>query len=308
MSEQRGSVLVLTTLCSLALMGFAAMAVDVGRTVATRTRLQRVADSAALAGCKDLPNGQAQARAAALDFAGRNGIALTSSDVTFPDASSVRVRVDRPVNTVFARVLGIMQYPVPSAATAEVLAATRTKGLRPWGIAADDFQDYRTDITYGLKLGEGGGGGGGCHQHGGGNFHALALDGSGAASYGSTIINGSTQSYAVGGPVETEPGNMVGPTRQGVESLIGNDRHTSYAQALAAGDTDCPRLISMIVTRQASFGHGRNTLTVDGFATFFITGNDGGEVTGQFVRYVDMNATSDGTRAGNGTQAIALIN
>jgi uncharacterized membrane protein len=43
MPKQRGSVLFMTALSSLVLIGFTAIAVDVGRTVATRTRLQQVA-------------------------------------------------------------------------------------------------------------------------------------------------------------------------------------------------------------------------------------------------------------------------
>jgi hypothetical protein len=303
MSKQRGSALVMTTLFSLVLMGFAALAVDVGRSVATRTRLQRVADAAALAGCKDLPNGQANATAAALDFAGRNGVALTAGDVSFPSASSVRVALSRPVSTLFARVMGIQQLTVPAAATAAALSATSTQGLRPWGIAARDFQDYTTGVTYKLKLTSKSG-----EYTGGGNFQAVDLDGGGANGYRNAIINGSQTRYSVGDSVPTETGNMTGPTKQGLDDLIGGDAHGSYAAALAANEVDCSRLVTIIVIRQSSFGSGKTSLVIDGFATFFLTSYKSGEVTGQFVRYVDMNATSDGSPAGIGTQAIALVN
>lgn len=303
MASQRGSASVLTALMGLVVLGFGALAVDVGRTVATRTRLQRVADAAALAGCKDLPDGRATATAAALDFAGRNGVALAAADVSFPDGESVRVTVRRPVPTVLARAFGILSYSVPASATATTRAATAMADLVPWGIPAQDFQDYTTGTTYTLKLSSQSDG-----YEGGGNFHALALDGPGGSDYRGCIVAGSRSRYAVGDSVPTKTGNMVGPTRQGLDDRIGSDSHASFAAAMAAGDADCPRLVTMPVLAASSFGCGKGALTIAGFASFFITGYQNGEVRGQFVRHAVMNAVSDGTPPGMGTQAVALIN
>ncbi|MBC7545045.1 MAG: hypothetical protein H7338_20155 [Candidatus Sericytochromatia bacterium] len=303
MQRQRGSVLVVVTLFSMVLMGVSALAVDVGRTVVTRTRLQRVVDAAALAGGKDLPSGTAPARSASLDFANRNGVAIAAGDVTFPTPNSVRVAVVRPVDTVFARVMGIMSYPIPASATAALQSATGMSGLRPWGIPAQDFAGYPEGTTFKLKLTSKSG-----EYSGGGNFQALSLDGSGGSIYRQTIISGSQSRFQIGDSVPTETGNMVGPTSQGAETLIGGDTHTSYAAAVAAGEPDCPRVVTLIVIKQDSFGKGKSSVTVAGFASFFITSwNDPAEVVGQFVRYVDMDGTSDGTTSAVGTQAIALI-
>ncbi len=301
--NQRGSVLVTVTLFSLVLMGFAALAIDVGRTLVTRTRLQRVADAAALAGGKDLPLGTATSRTAAIDFAGLNGIALSAGEVTFPTADSIRVAFNRPVDTVFARVFGITSYSVPTHATAALHTATSMGALRPWGIPALDFAGYAIGSTYTLKLNPQSG-----EYHGGGNFQALDLDGGGASTYRDTIQAGSQKRYTVGDSVATETGNMKGPTQQGSNYLMGGDTHASYAEAVAAGDVSCPRIVSVIVIRQDSFGSGNTSLTIAGFASFFITGwQNPDQVVGQFIRYVDMNGTSTGGAPGVGTQAIALI-
>jgi Flp pilus assembly protein TadG len=303
MSNQRGSVLVLTTLFSLVLLGFAALAVDAGRTVATRTRLQRVADAAALAGCKDLPISQAKAATSALDFANRNGIALTGGDVSFPTATSVRVQVSRPVTTVFARVFGIASYTIPAAATAATRGAQSTVGLRPWGITSRYFDTYKNGGTFKLKLDSKD-----PEYAGGGNYQALALDGNGANSYRDTIVNGSQTRYAINDPVTTKPGNMGNNTGKALDELIGADTHSSYAAAVLAGETHCPRLVTVIIISESDFGNGRNALHIAGFATCFITSYGKDTVDAEFVRYADINATSDGHAAGLGTQAIALIN
>lgn len=301
---QRGSALALVSLFGMVLIGFSALAIDVGRVVVTRTRLQRVADAAALAGAKDLDQNQAKARAAALDFASRNGVALSAGDVSFPNADRVQVSIDRPVETVFARVFGINSYPVPATATAALQQANSTTGLRPWGIPQQDFRDYSTGTLYTLKLTSHSG-----EYDGGGNFYALALDGTGGNVYRDTITSGSKNRFEIGQTVATETGNKQGPTKQGVDKLIGKDKHTSYAEVLAAGETDCPRLVTMIVISEDSFGNGRTDVTIAGFATFFITDwrDNKGEVVGEFVRYVDLNATGGGAPSANGTQAVALI-
>lgn len=301
---QRGSALALVSLVGMVLIGFSALAIDAGRVVVTRTRLQRVADAAALAGAKDLDQNQAKARAAALDFASRNGVTLSAGAISFPNADQVQVTIDRPVETVFARAFGIASYPVPATATAALQQATSTMGLRPWGIPEQEFRDYTTSTTYTLKLTS--------HSDpyvGGGNFYALALDGTGGNTYRNTIINGSTDRFQIGQQVLTEPGNKQGPTKQGIESLIGRDKHTSYSEVLAAGETDCPRLVTLIVMRENSFGNGSEKVTIAGFATFFIADwrDNKGEVVGEFVRYVDLNATGGGGPSATGTQAVALV-
>lgn len=303
-TAQRGSALALVSLFGMVLIGFSALAIDAGRVVVTRTRLQRVADAAALAGAKDLDHSQAQARAAAMDFAGRNGVSLSAGEVSFPGADRVRVSIGRPVETVFARAFGILSYDVPAAATAALQQASTMAGLRPWGIPEQDFRDYTTNTLYKLKLSSFSG-----DYDGGGNFHALALGGNGGNVYRNAIEHGSQGRFEVGQKVATETGNMQGPTKQGIKGLIGNDKHSSYAEVLAAGETDCPRLVTLIVIAEDSFGKGRNDVTIAGFASFFITDwqDNKGEVLGEFVRYVSLNATGGGPPTGIGTQAVALV-
>src|SRR4028119_435182 len=54
-SRRKGSIMVVTCLSMVALLGFCALAVDYGRLVSSRNQLQRACDAAALAGATELP-------------------------------------------------------------------------------------------------------------------------------------------------------------------------------------------------------------------------------------------------------------
>jgi hypothetical protein len=62
------------------------------------------------------------------------------------------------------------------------------------------------------------------------NFYAIELDGSGAAAYKAAISSCVDMKTQCGDTYRVEPGNMVGPTDQGVSDLLGDDVH-SYTLA-----------------------------------------------------------------------------
>jgi Flp pilus assembly protein TadG len=84
--EEDGGVLIFVGLGFFAMMGLAALAVDMSSAYALRTDLQNTADSAALAAVQELPN-QGLAIATALDYAQKNmpladhGVTVNGSDV-----------------------------------------------------------------------------------------------------------------------------------------------------------------------------------------------------------------------------------
>lgn len=86
-NDQEGAVAVLAALALPALLGFGALAVDLGYARVVETQLQAAADAAALAASQKLPDTTA-ARTAALDLAAKNtpsgyGTIIQSSDVSF---------------------------------------------------------------------------------------------------------------------------------------------------------------------------------------------------------------------------------
>jgi hypothetical protein len=86
--DQRGGVMPLVALCMTVILGFAALAIDLGQERALHTALEATADSAALAAASQLPN-EKKARAAALEYAEKNmpaeqnGTVLADADIVF---------------------------------------------------------------------------------------------------------------------------------------------------------------------------------------------------------------------------------
>jgi len=130
-----GQVLVIVVLALAVILGFAALAIDIGYLAAVRGELQRSADSGATAGAsvfKDntvLPGDQVVvATAVAEGYASANPVAgspLNNSETTVvvvPADNMVRVTATRTVGLFFARVIGIDQRTITVQAAARVTA------------------------------------------------------------------------------------------------------------------------------------------------------------------------------------------
>jgi hypothetical protein len=129
--DQRGGVLPLVGLCLTVILGFAALAIDVGQERALYATVEATADSAALAAASQLPN-EKKARAAAVEYAEKNmppeqnGTVLADGDIVFgtwyegrrefvaggPFTNAVQVTVRRdqqngnPAPTFFLQIFG----------------------------------------------------------------------------------------------------------------------------------------------------------------------------------------------------------
>jgi Flp pilus assembly protein TadG len=79
---RRGSVIVLTAILMVVLLGFIAFAVDCGMIVTVRTQLQNAADAGARAGASSLKTSTASAQTNAQTFAQANSVATRAVSVT----------------------------------------------------------------------------------------------------------------------------------------------------------------------------------------------------------------------------------
>ena len=144
--REGGSTVALIAISMTALVGVAALAVDVGMLMSARTEAQRTADLAALAGAGILigePNNATKAEQTAINFAGQNNVngqaaVVQPQDVDVDIANGlVRVRVERsqargnPVATFFARVFGVTTMDVGAVAAAQVFPASTGNCLLP---------------------------------------------------------------------------------------------------------------------------------------------------------------------------------
>lgn len=145
-----GQVLVLVALAIFALLGLAALGIDVGYMYSVRHELQRSADAGALAGASAFTTGdwndtviRTIADVRARDYASRDVVVQNqlnpASEVTvsFPSPDRIQVVTSRNANLFFARVLGMQNQMITARAVAEARVAgppTNVNCIKPWAI------------------------------------------------------------------------------------------------------------------------------------------------------------------------------
>ena len=145
-----GQMLVQFSLFFVLLLGFVALAVDVGNAYTERRRMQNAADAAALAGARELCLNQSvtTVRAAATTYLVRNG--MDSGGIAADDILIIGNRIDvnahEVVDTLFARLLGIATLNVGAQASAACMGASSACGL--WPISFD------LDLYKGVQCGQ----------------------------------------------------------------------------------------------------------------------------------------------------------
>lgn len=270
--KRPGNTLHLVAGSMAVLLGAAAWVVDLGNGYLARTRMQNATDSAALAGVAQMASGGSSTDAAnqASSWAGQNGVTVGSGDVsswtTAGGAPAVTVHANETVKTTFGAVIGIPSFNVAAVSSATVGGLTQIpRGCLPFAVPAyqcgsdwyalcDNAGHYALltvdprrggPPTLELKVGSG------CSSTG--NFLPLSLDGTGASNYRSNIMNGVAEAIAYGSIVNTETGNMVGPTAQGVRDRL--------AQGAAYAEIYVP----MIAKSAWDNLNGKSSVTLIGF-------------------------------------------
>ncbi|MGO4383769.1 pilus assembly protein TadG-related protein [Specibacter sp. RAF43] len=140
--NERGASAIMVALLMVALLGFAAICVDVGMMYAERAQLQNGADSASLAVANDCASartcGDALTTAGTYANANANDGAARTNSVTFPTTNSVQVDVSSRdgagnnfIRLAFANIFGIGTADVGATATAAWGPPTAGTAL-PW--------------------------------------------------------------------------------------------------------------------------------------------------------------------------------
>src|ERR1700735_495423 len=128
--DESGQVMILTVLCVTCLLGFVAMAVDVGIMLRTKRVLQTAADSAAIAGAAEIINDDVVA--AAIADAEENGVTNGVNGITVavhnppsygphagsPNTGYVEVIISQPEPTFFMRAFARNSMTVTARAVA----------------------------------------------------------------------------------------------------------------------------------------------------------------------------------------------
>lgn len=335
--DDRGQALVLFAAGLVGFMGLVGLSIDVGQMVHARTDAQKVADAAAFAGAQDLTNATA-AKASANQWVEFNGSAATDAEITvsqtYGSNDTIQVKVNRKVNFTFLKALGLSGTTVSAKAKVRIATYSGGSGVLPWGFVAsnnsnssllqnncyqgqdgDDLPIFQQNVDCIVKFGAG--------SSAGGDFGALALDGSGASNYRDAIANGSKNKFVKGQKVDSQTGNMQGPTGQGLDDRLdlaapatcpGNDRddvlvtQPDGSVSIRAGCESSPRIGIVPVVDLID---NPNQSTILGFAFVFIKGEVNGgpqpKVALEFVTYVTEIPNSVYNGTGQGARIVKLI-
>ena len=310
-NNQKGAVIVTTALTVVVIMGFAALAVDVGYLLTGRNQLQNAVDAAALSGASGLlgvaglVNDQSFAinnavQVANLNMIMNNPLNINSGDVSFPNANAVSVNSIQTLNMFFARVLGINTMNVSASATASLLPLIGTRRIRPFAVPELAYQpgDIVT-IKAGLN----------DAPYANPSFYypvTFPPVGSGTPARGSdnfqkNITNGLEDMASIGDQLMIEPGTMAGPTIAGINQIMNSDPYASW-NGSSITNSDFPGFSSPRIITLPMFDTslppepGRSTVTISNFGAFFVH-----EMVGKDVLGVFMGITTTGQIGGPGT-------
>src|SRR6185503_19520849 len=104
----------------------------------------------------------------------------------------------------------------------------------------------------------------------------------GANAFQCMLEEGYCCAVHTGDVLDTEPGNMAGPTRSAIDNRFAADTDRREGICYSQYTGNGKRIVTVPVT--TPFGNGRNPVTVTGFATFFLKNKPG----------VGINGTLDG--------------
>lgn len=296
-SSERGSIAIIVALGMTVLLASCAMVVDIGLIYVQKAKLQNAVDAAALAGVQELPGDAIRANQIAQDYAAQNG---AESITTHTEANNFKMVVtgQKTVPTAFARIWGINSKQVSASSAAMMIPPSSLSGAVPLSVQEQDFQ---YGALYTLKTGSGSqvtGEIGGQYY---GWFGPLDLSGGGASDYEANLTNNYQGNISIGQIINTENGNMSGPTKRAIETRLAEDTRVPR-NAFDNYDRNAPEIIFVPIVK--FLNSDQNTVyqvQVTGFAAFFLEGVSGNGtdsiVTGRFIKTLIPSGKTGGTLA-----------
>jgi hypothetical protein len=239
----------------------------------------------------------------------------TSGTVTIGNADAVQATATLNATHFFGGLIGTTNaYSIKRSAIAWTGGSINsTSCLKPWAISLSALKmqlgyppGNTTPLTEAdiIALNAGAahdtitikhGGGGDVSTNGQpapGAFGAVRLNGNGASNYQASIedMTCAEPLYSIGDQVDSEQGNMAGPTRKGVCTLCNCPNQNGQ------GDFVCsPPYLATIILYTTVSGGGHPTYTIGGFGVFKITSYHGSGSDDQVVgTFAGMSAPGSG--------------
>ena len=308
-AERKGAVAAMVALALPAMLGFGALAVDVGSLYVNRTQLSAMADAAVLAGAQELPKNPDQATVMAKDYAGRNGLPGDTVAVTISsDNKTIQVDIKRNVPLYFAKALNMSASDVSGTAKAQVKIAASVPWIVPFVIPKTQAFDYTHTFT--MRIPDA------ARPYGTYEFDYMnvGIENTDFATYIKYLKYGYQKTFKVG-----ENMQYLGPSSGGKESVdafydrTARDSNTDYSKAVG-----CEPRVMLIPVVEAMLP--RNTapgppMKIIGFVGFFLEtvykGSYGKTyyAKGKFLKDLNVGTgeTSDDATIDFGVRTIQLI-
>lgn len=284
--RQRGVVLPLVAIGLLAMLAVAGLALDASHALANKARLQNTVDAAALAAAKvyDETADVVAGNAAALALFGQNAdgagnrelnaaydggevsVVLQWSETLNPFVSTgvgpyVRViATGLDIDTTLASVVGITEIGLSATAVAGPSPSINNAcNIAPLVVCAQDPDDsdlfgFEPNKLEVLKSSSGG-----TEEIGPGNYQLIRLDCPGGDCVRENLAGSWDGCVTEGGTVETEPGNTVGPSVQGL-----NTRFNDYSGGGMNAETYPPDVIIQQPQPPLQYDEENDTVTQGG--------------------------------------------
>ncbi len=297
--SSKGQAIFILILALPVIVGVLTLVMDVGNLYYNQVSMQVAVDSGVLSGALYLPSYPAQAVTVAENYAKLNGIKaseIVSCSVS-ADNKTVLMTTNRSLPCFFCAVLGegnahaqvdsesqtSSGTGVKASASALIVPIRAATGVVPIGLS------YGTNLNFGnqVQLKQG--------QVGPGNWGPLALGDSGASTYRTNIENGYTGKVSVGDMVNTETGNVVGPTSQAFQYRISMGQNQYSTGTFQSHELNDPRVMLVPIVNFAGI-NGQSQVPVMGFAMMWVVSIDGqGTITCYFIQQSVPNALPDPT-------------
>jgi len=266
------------------IIGITGLFMDTGLLVLEKERLQNACDAAALAGAYELPD-EEKAMEKAIEYFQKNGYVPEDLNISFDSSKNkITVEASKNVEFTFMRIMGFKNKTVKAKASAVYGAVTGVTGVVPFGIPDQSFEFGR---EYTLKAAP-------KDDYGPGNYGALALGFKGSSTYENNLKYGYNGFLKVGDWVQTEPGDMSGPTERGVNYRLSSCPHEPKC-TIESYHPGCPRIMIVPIFDPSSLLQGRDEVRIVGFGSFLLKGVSGSgsknEVTGYFIKMVPPDGT-----------------
>jgi Putative Flp pilus-assembly TadE/G-like len=302
--NQSGQVAILVGAMITALIGFSALAIDIGSLVSDKRDLQNAADAMALAGAQDLP-AQTSAAAAARMWAAKNDVTedeISSIEIrqqSLPSVPNPRITVTlhRHHDTILARVVGVASVDLDVKASAIITSPGGQDRVVPFSVLQGAIDNTNPGELTSLKWD--------ANNIQNGNTLPIVIDAPGGDEYEETIMHGSdgtlcseealangcvpTAGECLDATCDSLTGDKIGPTRAALDYIYDNTdpacnefdevfwpkddgTYGIYQECnpFIAGSKSSLRVL--IVPIIDALGNGSSPVTITGFALFFLEG------------------------------------